>query len=110
MSEINSHHDTTINFWRVNEKQTIKLIKEFPNGTMHPDCIAYSVELPSFNSRGGIKVVWFIQHNYQKRFKDLIKGISDRYNARIRGSDILKKMTVALADDFLSSLIEGEEE
>ena len=104
MSLNNSHQDTTINFWRVDEKQTIELLTEFPNGTMHPDCIAYSLELPTFKCDGAIKIVWFIHVDSQARFKDLIKGINDRHNARIKGSDILKKM----AD--LSSLIKGEEE
>jgi hypothetical protein len=107
MSENNSHHDTTINFWRIDEKQTIELIKEFPNGTMHPDSIAYSVEIPTFDCRGGIKVVWFIQHDHQERFKDLMKKIRGKEplsNRRVKGHELLKEMT------NLSSLIKGEEE
>ena len=92
MSESNSHFDTVINVWRVNEEQTIELMKEFPNGIMHPNGIAYSIKMPTFQCEGIIKLVWFVQGEHQDRFRNLMSG-----DDRVEGHEILRR-------------IEGEEE
>tara|TARA_R110000751_G_scaffold307490_2_gene429108 strand:- start:1262 stop:1558 length:297 start_codon:yes stop_codon:yes gene_type:complete len=94
MSKCNEHHDSVMNIWRVNEKQTIELIKKFPMGTMHPDGIAYSLVVPTFKCGGTIKLVWYIQEKYQVRFKNLMNiGISDDLNGgREKGHELLKRM------------------
>tara|TARA_R110000751_G_scaffold162656_1_gene269089 strand:- start:310 stop:588 length:279 start_codon:yes stop_codon:yes gene_type:complete len=92
MSKYNEYHDTVMNIWRVDEIQTIELIKNFPMGTMHPDGLAYSLEVPTFKCEGTIKLVWYIQDKCQGYFKGLMAG-SDR----VEGHELLKR-------------IEGEEE
>tara|TARA_R110002051_G_scaffold80998_1_gene145042 strand:- start:637 stop:951 length:315 start_codon:yes stop_codon:yes gene_type:complete len=104
MSEYNNHTDTTINLWRVTQEQTIELIKTYPTGSMHPNCICYRVELPSFSFGGNIVVKYFIEDCEQEWFRELVKDHPTEDGPRIGGSYLLKKMT------DLSSLLEGEEE
>ena len=104
MSEHNQHHDTVLNIWRVDERQTIELIKKFPMGTMHPNGIAYSLEVPTFKCEGNIKLVWYIQEKCQGRIKNLISG-SDR----VEGYELLKRM-INPSDYTYHNMFEGEEE
>lgn len=92
MSEYNTHYDTSMNIWKVDEKQVIELIKMFPMGTMHPNGIAYSIKIPTFKCEGRIKVAWFIHGECQDRFRNLMCG-----DERVDGHEILRR-------------IEGEEE
>ena len=94
MSEHNEHHDTVTNIWRVDEKQTIELINKFPMGTMHPSGIAYSLIVPTFKCEGTIKIVWYIQEKYQKRFKDIVNiGMLEEVTGkRLEGHELLKRM------------------
>tara|TARA_R110002020_G_scaffold207613_1_gene413220 strand:+ start:34 stop:360 length:327 start_codon:yes stop_codon:yes gene_type:complete len=108
MSEYNEHHDTVLNIWRLDEKQVMELINKFPMGTMHPNGIAYSLEVPTFKCEGNIKLVWYIHGDYQERFKKLMVG-----NDRVDGHEILRRNSegvIKLSDYTYQNMFEGEEE